>query len=119
MQTINKNPSQKLMAALVVAFFCLSGCQLIKPVETSNHVCESTTGHAKSYCYSRTNLNDAIKAANLSRADGSLSESSHDQFLKQARFVDALLDIAFSDMRSGGNPEQPLLAAKNLLLEIQ
>ena len=105
---MNKNPS-KILAALVVAFFCLSGCWPVKP---NDHICASAVGDAKSYCY-------AITAANLSRADGSLSESSHDAFLAEARRIDKALDAAEIVMGVNGDPVEFLTTAKTLLLEIQ
>ena len=112
---MNKNPS-KTLAALVVAFFCLSGCWPVKP---SDHICASAVGDAKSYCYARTTLNDLIAASNMSRADGSLSESSHDAFLTEARRIDKALDAAEVVMGVGGDPVEFLATAKKLLLEVQ
>ena len=112
---MNKN-SSKILAALVVAFFCLSGCWPVKP---NDHICASAVGDAKTYCYARTTLNDLIAAANLSRADGSLSESSHDAFLAEARRIDKALDAAEVVMSVGGDPVEFLTTAKTLLLEIQ
>jgi hypothetical protein len=112
---MNKNPS-KTLAALVVAFFCLSGCWPVKP---NDHICASAVGDAKSYCYARTTLNDLITAANLSRVDGSLSESSHDEFLFEARRISQVLDGAEAAIEVGGDPVEFLTTAKRLLLEIQ
>lgn len=109
------NPLSKTFAALMVAFFCLSGC--VSPV--APQFCDSATTQAKSYCYARVNLNDLITAANLSREDGSLSGSSHDAFLAKAREADQLLDAAEIVLSGGGNAEGQVLLAKKLLLELQ
>jgi len=115
MQTISS--SKKLfVAALVAAFFCLSGCWPVKP---ESDVCQSVEGDAKAYCYARTNLNDLITAANLSRADGSLTEASHKSFLSQARRVDKALDAAQVVMSVNGDPVEFLTTAKTLLLELK
>lgn len=112
-----KTISTPLIAALVAAFFCLSGCTWLQPQQS--HICESATDRAKGYCYARTNLNDLITAANLSRADGTLSESSHDAFLDRAKEADRLLDTAEIVLSGGGNPQAEILAVKTILLELQ
>jgi hypothetical protein len=105
------------ISTFAVLFLCLGGCPWDKP--SVPHICDSATAEVKTYCYARVNLNDLITAANLSRADGSLSESSHDQFIAKAKEADQLLDAAELILSGGGTADQQLLTVKKILLELQ